>query len=281
MSVGDGTLDQFQPSIEVRKPDFRRALRHGMELWWDDSSPHKRLDDRGGRTGFTRFVNARIEGKFGEVAFKDWLYQAYNIQAGVDWRIYGEYEQTDYGDLQYLIGRDNEAHRPAVEFDIKKTKPWNSWLAVRRRMFQQHPDDAPFLLTKLALEEDLVLDEWADAGTWPADDAEFHLAVERYCDEHLPVEVDLCGAVYPDEFTDEFDAGDRLYDPDTPDRTLGDPLKEYNVAIPVQDIPSSPTRWDRVVRDIVGDHPIDHTLLRPDEDAGNGTETDESETTGA
>jgi hypothetical protein len=256
--------EQFRPTITVRKDDFRTALKHGMELWWDDSSPHKRLDDRGGRTGFTRFVNARIEGKFGEVAFRDWLYQAYDIQAGVDWRIYGDYEQTDFGDLQYLIGRDNEVYEPAVEFDVKKTKPWNSWLAIRARMFRQHPDDAPYLLTKLALEDDLVLDAWADEGSWPGEDAEFHLAVEDYCDEHLPVEVELCGAVYPHEFTVSFDAGDRLYDPDNPSRKLGDPLKEDNEAIPVQELPSSPSRWDRVVEDIVGDNPIDYTPLRGD-----------------
>lgn len=248
-------LQHFQPQIKVRRADFMQALQHGMELWFDGSTPTKRLDQRGGRNGFTRYVNARIEGKLAEVAFRNYLYEAFGIQAGVDWRIYGSYEQTDHGDMQFMVGEDNESYEPAVEFDIKKTKPYNSWLAVRENIFQQHPDDAPFILAKLSLEDDLELDEWEDNDEFPHDDGVLNYKAHEYVKENLPVEVQLVGAAYKDEFTDTFEQGDRFYDPET-GRKLGGEMRADNRGIHVDDIPSSPERWNRVVSDIVGDRPI-------------------------
>jgi hypothetical protein len=256
------TMSKPELTIDVYADDFKTALKHGMELWWDGSTPTKRLDQRGGRNGFTRFVNARAEGKLSEVAFSRFLKYEYGIESQVDWRIYGSYEETDEGDLQYLVGDDGDEYTPAVEFDVKKTKPWNSWLAIRTEIFEPHPENAPFILTKLTLEDDLMMDEWADTDDWTAVETsqKFDRRFNRYVSENFPLEVEIVGTAYPDEFTDHFDKGDKLYDPDT-GRKLGGPLRRPNKGIHVDDLIDGPQRWNRIVEEITGDNPISYELL--------------------
>jgi len=245
--------------IDVYADDFKTALKHGMELWWDGSTPTKRLDQRDGRSGFTRYVNARAEGKLSEVAFSRFLKYNFGIESQVDWRIYGSYDETDEGDLQYLLGDDGEEYTPAVEFDVKKTKPWNSWLAIRTEIFGPHPDDAPFILTKLTLEDDLILDPWEDTNDWTEvnKDQTFNQRFNRYVNGTFPLEVEIVGTAYPDEFTDDFDKGDKLYDPDT-GRKLGGPLRRPNAGIHVDDLIDGEERWNRIVDEITGDNPISY-----------------------
>lgn len=256
------TTRQLQPTIEVDRDDFVVALKHGMDLWYDGSTPTKRLDQREGRSGFTRFVNARIEGKIAEVAFSTFLDEYYGIESRVDWRIYGDYTETDHGDLQYLVGDDGDHYEPAVQFDVKKTKPWNQWLAIRTEIFEKHPDDAPFVLTKLSIEDDVILDEWEDAGEWDiaVDDDDFCSRVVEFGRENFPLDVELVGTAYKDEFTDEFDQGDRLYDPDT-GREIGPDLRRDNFGIHVGDLVATRERWDRVVDEITDGYPIGYEEL--------------------
>lgn len=245
--------------VDVYSSDFETAIKHGMELWWDGSTPTKRLDQRGGRNGFTRFVNARVEGKLAEVAFSKFLLYQYGIDSQVDWRIYGSYDETDYGDLQYLVGDDGNGYKPAVEFDVKKTKPWNQWLAIRTEIFDQHPDGAPFILTKLRLEDDLVVDQWADTDDWSSvqHSATFNERFTAYVKENFPISVEIVGTAYPDEFTDYFDKGDKLYDPDS-GRTLGNGLRRPNKGIHVDDLVATADRWNRIVDEITGANPISY-----------------------
>jgi hypothetical protein len=140
--------DTVQPTISITREVLPIAIQHGCELWWDDSAQEKRLDQRGGKDGFTRFVNARIEGKLAEVAFSTFLEESFGVESAVDWRIYGEYTETDDGDLQYLCDSAGNEYPPAVEFDVKKTKPWNQWLLVRDGIFRHFDDDVPIVLTK-------------------------------------------------------------------------------------------------------------------------------------
>jgi len=72
--------------------------------------------------------------------------------------------------------------------------------------------------------------------------------------------VTFTGTAYPDEFTDEFQEGDHLYDPDT-GAQLGSPLRCDNRGIHVTDLDRSVCRWNQVVEEIVGDAPIDWTEL--------------------
>jgi len=252
----------YKPVVEVDSNVLSTALKHGMELWWSGSTPTKRLDQRGGRSGFTRYVNARIEGKLAEVAFSKFLERDFDIESQVDWRIYGEYEQTDEGDLQYLVGDDGGEYTPSVEFDVKKTKPWNQWLAIRTEIFDQHPDDAPFILTKLQLEEDMMLNVWEDRGPWEnvTEDPVFHRRSDQYARDHFPVQVEIVGTAYPDEFTDHFEKGDKLYDPDN-GRKLGDGLRRPNRGIHVSDLVATKDRWNRIVDDVTGDNPISYDTL--------------------
>jgi len=247
---------------EVYADEFKTAIKHGMELWWDGSTPTARLDQRQGRNGFTRFVNARAEGKLSELAFGRFLRYEYGIDSQVDWRIYGSYEETDEGDLQYLVGDDGEHYTPSVEFDVKKTKPWNSWLAIRTEIFNSHPDDAPFILTKLTLEDDLMVDEWESEDDWidVKNDSRFDRRLNRYCSGTFPMMVEIVGTAYKDEFTDHFDKGDKLYDPDT-GRTLGQGLRRDNKGIHVDNLVSNDERWNRVVDGLTGDNPFEYEPL--------------------
>jgi len=246
-------------TVELYESQFKAGIKHGAELYWDDSTPRKRLDQRGDRNGFTRYVNARVEGKLGEEAFRQFLRSNYGIESQVDYRIYGDYTVTDSGDLQYLIGDDGEHYEPAVEFDVKKSKPWNSWLLIRSSIFAAHPDDAPYILTTLSLEDDLIMDEWADAGSWSdvLASSTFNERYNRYVNGRFPIEAEIVGTAYPDEFTEHFDQGDTLFDPDT-GSTMGGGLRCNNEGIHVDQLIDTPERWDRVVSDIVGDNPITH-----------------------
>jgi len=248
--------EQLQPTIEVERDILPIAIQHGMELWWDGSTPTKRLDTRDGSSQFTRFVNARIEGKLGEVAFMQFLEDAFGCRSQVDWRIYGEYTETDDGDLQHILGPDNEEIPLGTDMDIKKTKPWNSWLAIREEIFTRISDEAPIILAKLRIESDLQLDPWDDAGSWDDvdSDGEFRTRLLEFADTEFPVDVELVGAVYKDEFNEYFEKGQHLYDPQT-GRQLGEPLKRPNHGLHVRHIDASAERWNRVVADICANAP--------------------------
>jgi len=241
-----------QPTLTIGREAFETALKHGVELWFDGSTPTARLDQRNGRNGFTRYVNARIEGKLAEVAFANFIEYNYGVVGKVDWRIYGEYEQTDHGDLQWVTYGDGQ-QQPAVEFDVKKTKPYNQWLAIRTEIFNQHPDDAPFILTKLQLKDDIELRQFESYDDFAAikNSKDYQQTLRRYVDNNRPVEVEIVGTAYPDEFTDHFEQGDRLYDPDT-GRKLGGGLRRPNKGIHVSDLIATEDRWDRIVDEICG-----------------------------
>jgi len=258
--------EALSPTITVERDSLPIAIQHGMELWWDGSTPTKRLDERDGSSKFTRFVNARIEGKLAEVAFSNLLDRYFDCQSAVDWRIYGEYTQTDDGDLQHLIQehvaddgtRTYEEYPLAVDIDIKKTKPWNSWLAIRREIFNHIGDDAPIVLSKLRIENDIQLDQWQHVDGWDDVDAdgEFRDRLLEFSDAEFPLKVEFVGAVYKDEFTDYFEKGEHLYDPET-GRDLGQGLKRPNHGVHVDKIPNTPTRWNRVVADLTAAAPAD------------------------
>lgn len=246
----------LQPSIHIGREHLPIAIRHGMELWWDGSTPTKRLDEREGSSQFTRFVNARIEGKLAEVAFRDFLQEYFDLGSQVDWRIYGEYTQTDEGDLQHLTDDEGNTYSLGVDFDLKKTKPWNSWLAFRKKIFDKIDADAPIVLSKMRIENDIQVDDWKSTDVWDAvdKDEEFRNRLLEFADEEFPIEVELVGSVYKDEFTDKFKKGDRLYNP-IDGHQIGPPLKRPNAGIHVSHLDATAARWNRVLAEIVGDNP--------------------------
>lgn len=255
--------EEFKPVMFVGRESLPVAIRHGMELWWDGSTPTHRLDQRGGGDGFTRFVNARIEGKLAEVAFSDLLWDYFRIDSTVDWRIYGEYEITDDGDLQYLVGFDGEQYSMAVDLDIKKTKPYNQWLCVRENIFESISDDAPIVLAKHQIEDDIDISPWSDSTSWEEDvdgDEEFRDRLLGFAEDNFPLRVEFSGMAYKSEFTDFFERGERLYDA-TSGNAIGPKLRRDNHGINVAYLDDSPLAWNRAVEDIIGDNPIDWNPL--------------------
>lgn len=251
--------DKFNPTIRVGREVLPIAIRHGMELWWDESTPTKRLDDREGSSKFTRFVNGRIEGKLAEVAFSQLLKTYFGVDSQVDWRIYGDYEVTDNGDLQHLVDDDGNEVPLGVDIDLKKTKPWNSWLAVRDEIFQHIDKDAPVMLTKLRIADDIQLDQWEETNDWATvdSDQEFRNRLLTFADDMFPVEVEFAGSAYPDEFNESFNKGDRLYDPVT-GKEIGPPLKRDNEGIFVQNLDARAIRWNRIVSELTEYIPNDN-----------------------
>ncbi len=260
----------FTPTTTVEADILPIALEHGMELWWNDSTPKKRLDTRDNSSQFTRYVNNRVSGKLAEVAFSQLLETYFDCNSAVDWRIYDGYTNTDDGDLQHLINTTtherpsggtrttHEQYDLGVELEVKKTKPWNSWLAIRDEIYTRMADDAPIVLTKLHIDTDIQLDKWKDARDWDAVDTDgvFKERVVEFAAREFPLDVSFVGAVYKDEFTDYFNQGDYLYDPET-GNTLGDGLKRDNYGIHVDDIPNNPARWNRVVSELTDNAPQD------------------------
>ena len=236
--------DEITPYVKVGRESLPIAIKHGMELWWDESTPTKRLDEREDSSQFTRFVNGRIEGKLAEVAFTDVLRNWFDVDSAVDWRIYGDYNTTDNGDLLHVIDDDGTEYSLGVDFDIKKTKPWNSWLAVRSEIYEKIDDDAPVILSKLRIEDDIQLDEWANTDNWDDVDNDplFRERLLEFADNNFPVGVEFVGSAYPHEFEEHFDKGECLYDPHTGD-DLGR-LKRPNEGIFVDNLDSTVDRWN-------------------------------------
>ncbi|USZ67460.1 hypothetical protein NGM10_12065 [Halorussus salilacus] len=245
-------------TYELGETPFRRALRHGMALWYDQSSPTK---DWGAGVGsgdnertMTKFVADRIEGKLGEVAFQRLLDEEFGVESTVDWDVYGDIEETDDADLGG-IGPDGE-YPPGVGFDVKKTKPRNLWLAVRASIWRDHGDADPFVLCKLDLPDRVGLEPWADAGTYPDDDPEFERAVAEWCERHLPISVSVVGYAEKRDFTDFFERGDRLYHPGG-GFDIGPRLKTDNRGIPVEDLRADREAWNELVERVVEGTPVD------------------------
>lgn len=255
-------MSNIQTTISVGSDAFVRALKHGVELWHDGSTPKFRLDQRDDRDGFTRYCNARVEGKLAEEAFATFLSMHYGLDAGIDYDIYGDIETTDDGDLKYIRGDDGEEYPPSAHLDVKKTKTYNKWLAIRKSIFDSHPDDAPFILTKLSLADDLVLDLWEDNESWEEmmEDPMFEARLQSFAENHFPLDVEIVGSAYKDEFTDHFNKGDRLYHPDSGNH-IGGPLRRENMGIPCQDLIDNAERWDRIVDEITEDIPVEYDHL--------------------
>lgn len=243
---------------KIGETPFRKALRHGMELWYDQSSPTKDWGEGVGRGDnertITKFVADRIEGKLGEVAFQQTLAEEFGVESTVDWSVYGDIEVTDEADLEG-IGPDGE-YSPGVAFDVKKTKPKNLWMAVRASIWRDHDDTDPFVLAKLELPERVDLEPWADAGTYPDDDPAFEQTVTEWCERHLPVSASVVGFAEKREFTDFFERGERLYHPGG-GFDIGPHLKTDNRGVPVEELRSSRSAWNELVERIVGDAPVD------------------------
>lgn len=248
--------ESYKPTIVVERDVLPLIVQHAMELYWDGSTPTKRLDERDDSSLFTRFVNARIEGKLSEVAFTQLLEYRFNVRAAVDYRIYGDYETTDNGDLQYLLDDDGNQYDPGVEFDLKKTKPWNSWLAIRSEIYDKIEQNAPVILSKMYIDPELQVDPWENADSWDDvnNDGEFRNRLLSYADDVFPVEIEFVGTAYPDEFTDSFDQGEKLYDP-VNGADIGPPLKRPNEGIAVRNLNSRADRWNRIVADICANMP--------------------------
>jgi hypothetical protein len=117
----------------------------------------------------------------------------------------------------------------------------------------------PIVLTKLSIPGDINMDSFESFDTWQQVDRndEFRQRILEFAEQNFPLEVDIKGAVYTDEFTDSFEQGSRLYDPET-GSAIGSSLRCDNAGIHVSDIPNDPIRWNRVVDDIVGSHPIEY-----------------------
>lgn len=260
-----------EPFVNVGRESLPIAIKHGMELWWDESTPTKRLDDRNGSSQFSRFVNGRIEGKLAEVAFSDVLERWFDVESKVDWRIYGDYETTDNGDLRCVLDDEGRSHQIGVDVDVKKTKPWNSWLAVRKETFKRLSENAPVVLSKLRIEDDIQLDPWEDVGDWDTvdSDSEFRKRLLDFADEMFPLKVEFVGTAYPSEFTESFEKGDRLYDPVTGE-DIGPRLKRPNRGIFVENLDASAKRWNRIVAEICAEMPADSWRPLPIAD-DNGT----------
>lgn len=248
----------MQFEYQLGETPLRNALRHGMELWYDESSPTKDWGKGVGNSDnertLTKFVADRIEGKLGEVAFQRLLDEEFGVESTVDWDVYGDIETTDEADLGG-IGPDGD-YSPGVAFDVKKTKPRNLWLAVRASIWRDHDDTDPFVLCKLQLPERIDLEPWTDAGAYPDDDPEFERTVAEWCDSHLPVSVSVVGYAEKQAFTDFFERGDRLYHPNG-GYDIGPPLKTDNRGIPVADLRADREAWNELVERIVGDAPVD------------------------
>lgn len=243
--------DDLKSTIRVGREVLPIAIRHGMELWWDGSTPTKRLDDREGSSKFTRFVNGRIEGKLAEVAFSQLLESHFGIKSAVDWRIYGDYKVTDEGDLQHLLDEEGNEYPLGVDIDIKKTKPWNSWLAVRQEIFQHIDEDAPVILTKLRIEDDIQLDKWESTDSWEEVDQDeaFRKRLLTFAEDMFPLDVEFVGTAYPNEFNESFDKGDRLYHP-VSGKEIGPPLKRPNEGIFVDNLDCRAIRWNRIAHEL-------------------------------
>ena len=260
--------EAVEPFVNVGRESLPVAIKHGMELWWDESTPTKRLDEREGSSQFSRFVNGRIEGKLAEVAFSQVLERWFDVDSDVDWRIYGDYETTDDGDLRRLVDDDGRPHPLGVDVDVKKTKPWNSWLAVREETFSRLSENAPVVLSKLRIEDDIQLDPWEDTGDWETvdHDSEFRRRLLDFADDVFPVKVEFVGTAYPDEFNESFEKGERLYDPVTGDE-IGPRLKRPNQGIFVENLDSRAVRWNRIVAEICANMPADSWRPLPIVDA--------------
>lgn len=252
--------EKFTPNYELGEQYLHKAVRHGMELWYDESSPTQDwgegVTNDSNERSFTKFVADRVEGKLGEAAFKQMLHKEFGIQAKIDWSVYGQIDLTDEADLKSLIQEGN-SYPPAESFDVKKTKPDNLWLAVRESIWKDHNKSDPFILVLLELPQRIKLDRWDNKKEYPGNDPVLEQTLTDWGNDHLPIEAEIAGWVEKQEFTHRFERGGRLHLPWNSDRQIGPPLKTNNRGIPVNDLHSSPEKWNELINRIVGDNSID------------------------
>jgi hypothetical protein len=90
------------------------------------------------------------------------------------------------------------------------------------------------------------MDRFESFNTWQQVDRndEFRQRILEFAERQFPLDVEIVGAVYPDEFTDTFEKGSRLYDP-TNGTQIGSSLRCDNAGIHVNNIAIA--RHDRIL----------------------------------
>lgn len=241
---------EHRPTYQLTGEEVKRAIRHGVEMWYDDSSPMSDWDPRSNDRSMTKFVGDRVEGKVAEVAFMKFLEDGFGLEMEVDYEIYGDISITDDGDIESLTDGLGRSHPPAITVDVKKTKPKNMWLAVRESRWKEYRPTDVFVLCKTKIQR-VNIDEMADE-TW----TEGEPAVETWAEKISPLDVKICGFKQKNELRYTFDRGERLHTPDDETYEIGPPLKTKNKATPVKSLKAGIDDWNSLMENVVGDRPL-------------------------
>lgn len=201
--------------MKVTVSDLSPVVQHAEELWEAGTSPTHDFDARANGRSKEKFIEDRIRGKVGEMAFAQFLEETLDVSAEVDFDIYESEQVTDYADLKSIDGK-----KPACQFDIKTTKMGNLWLAVREQIWDDHSPTDPFIVCLVEADE-------CTPGGSPT--------------------VDIRGWVEVQDVDERIARGERLYHP-SGGYEIGPPMKGDNMCTPISDIPDrSVKEWDDFV----------------------------------
>jgi len=95
-----------------------------------------------------KFIRNHTQGKIGEVALSVLFREAFNIDSTVNMEPFEGNLQTDNGDLESIEGR-----QPRCSFDIKTTKKYNKWIAIRESIWKGHEPLDPILIALVEPED--------------------------------------------------------------------------------------------------------------------------------
>lgn len=200
----------------VRVTDISDVREHAEELWEAGTSPTHDFDSRANERSREKFIADRIEGKVGELVFKQFLADL-GYDATVDYDIYESKQVTDDADLKSIGGGS-----PAISFDVKTTKKQNKWLAIRESIYRSHEATDPFILVLV-------------------DPDEVH---------NPPFTAEIVGWVEKQNLNIRLERGERMYMPGDKDFEIGPPLKTDNWCIPVENITRrTKNEWEEFVED--------------------------------
>lgn len=214
--------------MEVPITDVDRLYVYAEDVWRKNVGHSRKDFDKNADTRTKeKFINDRVVGKCGEMAFCAFIEHVCGYTAEPNLTVYDTGGKEEYADIESINGSP-----PTEQLDIKTTKPHNKWFTMREAVFNTHSPSDPVALALV------------DPDT-----------VHR--DANI-IMVDLVGWMRLNDFSHYFKRGDRLTIPGT-DRQIGPPLKTNNYAYPIENLSRcTQEEWEYFVH-IISDVPFNQS----------------------
>lgn len=237
--------EDLTTKIKLSHGNYKEAVKFAMKLWYA-GKPKGDWRSTGTQRDIGKYITDHSIGKLAEIAFARFLVVNWGIRAKLDFDIHPGALSIDSGDLAEISCNGTNI-KPLINIDVKSTKMGSLWAMVDLQEFNNRKYDA-YVWVKV----DLPLNHLAR----PIFEAIRNGNMEEV-DKLIPsleiIEAKVIGFAWREEVENwrEFKKGERVFDPNSPERKLFT-AKTNNKACPIYQLRNSKNDWKELIERLCG-----------------------------